>query len=392
MSNHKNFYREFEDKYRGSRSLIKDRLCIYLPFIEPLKNFYPDGKAFDIGCGRGEWLELLQENEIGAQGIDMDAGMLQASKAQGLDVQEGDGIKMLQEMADESAIIISAFHVIEHISFEQLQTLAQEALRVLKPGGILILETPNPENIKVATENFYLDPTHTKPIPSSLLSFLTEYSGFQRNKIVRLNEYDDLENQHFSNLEQVFEFVSPDYAVIAQKNASTKILSTFNEAFAKKLGLSLTDTVKKFDQRTESMEHILNNADSKADDAMLKAKEVEQWAHEVWQQYHAVTNSTSWKLTKPLRYAGKTVRWFTRGVKAWLTFSPESRPRRVLNKLQFSCNDYISQHPKVEKLILKYTNFRHSDTLLPDDVIELDSPRAKQIYHNLKKSYLKPKE
>lgn len=122
MSNRKDFYRTFEDKYRGSRSLIKDRLRIYLPFIEPLKNLYSDDIAIDIGCGRGEWLELLQENKITAQGIDMDAGMLQVSKAHGLDVKEGDGISMLQEMSDESAIIISAFHVVEHISFDRSNT------------------------------------------------------------------------------------------------------------------------------------------------------------------------------------------------------------------------------------------------------------------------------
>lgn len=398
MSNRKDFYRTFEDKYRGSRSLIKDRLRIYLPFIEPLKNLYSDDIAIDIGCGRGEWLELLQENKITAQGIDMDAGMLQVSKAHGLDVKEGDGISMLQEMSDESAIIISAFHVVEHISFDQLQIFTQEALRVLKPGGILILETPNPENIKVATENFYLDPTHTKPIPSSLLSFLTEYSGFHRNKVLKLNEFDDLKDQNFTNLEQVFEFVSPDYAVIAQKNALAPVLKIFEEPFSQEFGLSLTTALKKFDRRTAVTEKTLNNtmlkaneATLKANEAIVKAKEVELWANEVWQQYHDMLNSTSWKLTKPFRYTGKVVRWFLRGTKAWITFSPESRPRRVFNELQFSLKHYINQHPQLKRMLLKSISIikfkpKQTDMVLDEATLKLDSPRSKQIYTDLKKN------
>ena len=72
------FYRAFEDRYRGSRDLIKSRLRVYLPFVEPLKALYSDCIAVDLGCGRGEWLELLKEKGIGAHGVDLDDGMLSA--------------------------------------------------------------------------------------------------------------------------------------------------------------------------------------------------------------------------------------------------------------------------------------------------------------------------
>ena len=73
-----NFYRTFEDKFRGSRMLIKSRLRVYLPFVEPLKDINTDTTALDLGCGRGEWLELLKEVGISGHGIDIDDEMLLA--------------------------------------------------------------------------------------------------------------------------------------------------------------------------------------------------------------------------------------------------------------------------------------------------------------------------
>ena len=169
------FYRAFEDKFRGSRELIKSRLNAYISFILPFKELYENPQAIDLGCGRGEWLELLKEQGFDAQGVDLDEGMLTACIERGLKVQLADALTVLRSLPNESQTIVSAFHLVEHIPFSDLQILIQEALRVLKPAGLLIMETPNPENIVVATNNFYLDPTHTRPIPPQLLSFLPEY-------------------------------------------------------------------------------------------------------------------------------------------------------------------------------------------------------------------------
>jgi O-antigen chain-terminating methyltransferase len=91
-----NFYRAFEDKHRGSRELIKSRLEIYLPFIEKIKEIQPKPKTIDLGCGRGEWLELLSENDCEAQGIDLDEGMLQACTQRGFNVKRQDAIEALR--------------------------------------------------------------------------------------------------------------------------------------------------------------------------------------------------------------------------------------------------------------------------------------------------------
>ncbi len=244
-----NFYRAFEEKYRGSRENIKKRQEIYLPFILPLHKNSPEGMVFDIGCGRGEWLELMREHDIPAKGVDLDEGMLEAGLSLGLDMVKGDGVAFLRNAEDESAIAITSFHVVEHISFDQLQDLVSEAHRVLKPGGVLILETPNPENIRVASETFYLDPTHTKPIPSGLLSFVTQYYGYSRSKVVRLQELEFLKVQKYVNIAHLLENVSPDYAVVAQKGADKKTVSLIDKPFAQEYGISLAEMVEKFERR-----------------------------------------------------------------------------------------------------------------------------------------------
>ncbi|WP_051302885.1 class I SAM-dependent methyltransferase [Psychromonas aquimarina] len=333
---HKSFYRAFEDKFRGSRALIKNRIKIYLPFILKLKELYPDSSALDIGCGRGEWLELLKDNGISAQGIDLDSGMLDACLELGLDVIQDNGIQYLKEQNDNSIAIVSAFHVVEHISFDDLQVLVEESLRVLKPGGILILETPNPENIKVATEKFYLDPTHIKSIPSELLSFISEFHGFIRTKVVKLNEPKELVNQNCASLMDVLGGTSPDYAVVAQKEADSDILKHFDNVFSQDFGISLVSLAAKFERRllnveaktaeTEAKANVAeakanvaeakanvaeakaNAAEAKANVAEAKANATEAKANAAEVEMSHILQSRSWRFTKPLRWFGLQVR------------------------------------------------------------------------------------
>lgn len=164
-----NFYRAFEDRHRDSRELIKSRLRVYLPFVEPLCSYYDEAKALDLGCGRGEWLELMQEAGLDAQGVDLDDGMLVACRERNLKVQIGDAVNFLKKLPGTSHVIVTGFHIAEHVPFPYLQILVEESLRVLKPGRLLILETQNPENIVVGATNFFLDPTHQRPIPPLLL-------------------------------------------------------------------------------------------------------------------------------------------------------------------------------------------------------------------------------
>lgn len=248
------FYRAFEDRHRGSRELIKQRLRQYTPFLVPLAGFHPQGHTLDLGCGRGEWLEVAAELGFTARGVDLDAGMLAACSEIGLAVSQQDLIEALQACADESQCVISAFHVVEHISFETLQALQREALRVLVPSGLLILETPNPENLVVGTNNFYLDPTHIRPIPSLLLEFCAEFAGFQRVKTLRLQENPALHSAVRIHLIDVLAGVSPDYAVIAQKQATDDVLELFTPAFQTEFGLTLGQLAERYDAAVQQCE------------------------------------------------------------------------------------------------------------------------------------------
>ncbi len=175
-------YLPFEDVFRGSSELIRSRLSAYLPDVMGLDR--GDRPILDIGCGRGDWLSVLAAEGVPAYGVDSNLRSVERAQSLGLDARHGDGFSHLAEVPVGSLAAVTAFHVVEHISVEQFVNLLDLAFRALMPGGLLIVETPNPDNLMVGTSNFYLDPTHRNPVPSALLAFLIGSRGF-RNTAVR---------------------------------------------------------------------------------------------------------------------------------------------------------------------------------------------------------------
>ena len=199
---HDDFYEFFQKDFRGGRDEITERLSKYKVYLDPLLES-ENKHVIDLGCGRGEWLELLGAWGFEAIGYDLDDGMLEHCKKHHLNAHKGDALQALKEMKDGSKAVISSFHVIEHLTFQEIRLLFSECYRVLMPGGILILETPNTENILVMTETFWLDPSHIHPLPPGLLSFLARYHGFDLNVIIRVNERSDNKNSDNINLEDL---------------------------------------------------------------------------------------------------------------------------------------------------------------------------------------------
>lgn len=215
------FYQDFEDAWRGPQAVIRERVAHYLPRVTAAGAGTPDAPLTDLGCGRGEWLAVLTEAGLTAFGVDSNATAIARTQAQGLTAFEADVGEWMSARASESLGAVSALHVVEHLPFEVLVRTLDEALRVLRPGGLLILETPDPANIMVATSSFWLDPSHLRPIPADLLAFTVRSRGFEAVEIERLHPVD--ETLWFTAGHEVGDRLNSllygpqDYAIIARK-------------------------------------------------------------------------------------------------------------------------------------------------------------------------------
>lgn len=178
------FYVAFEDACRGKTLDLWAKLEPYLEVLPPAP-----ARVVDLGCGRGEWLLFLQAKGYAVLGVEPNGAMVQRCHQAGLPVAQLDGLTWLHAQADASVEVLTAFQVVEHIPFAQLLLWLREAARVLRPGGRLIVETPNPENVLVGSHTFYHDPTHRNPLTPTLLCFALEYCGLKVEKVLRLNPY-----------------------------------------------------------------------------------------------------------------------------------------------------------------------------------------------------------
>ncbi|WP_408600124.1 methyltransferase domain-containing protein [Pseudomonas sp. PLMAX] len=406
------FYRAFEDRYRGSRELITQRLEVYLPFLEPLKSIFDDYPVLDIGCGRGEWLQLLMREGYAPVGVDLDDGMLEGCKALQLPAHKDDALNALRKLDDCSQVAVSGFHIAEHVPFSVLEELVAEALRVLRPAGMLILETPNVENVMVGTSNFYLDPTHERPLPNQLLSFLTEHAGFARSKVVRLQESHELhDEQRKIGVRDVLCGASPDYAVIAQKQGEPSVMNAFKVVFDGAYGVSLDQLAERFDQALEArlakledkldcvrtphldsaqvagvdglnqlqalqlvaeqerheaamavmhrqfgaMQERLKQAQSSADASTRELDQALQSCHQQYlralaaeQQLQEMRMSTSWRIAAPLRWFGRLLQWPTQYGKMSL--------RQALRRAAPHARLWVGRRPAIRRLASSVMN------------------------------------
>ena len=213
-------YVSFEDQFRGTREDIKERLRVYLPLLKENGIGMEQMPIVDVGCGRGEWLELLREEGLLAQGVDINRVLIEQCRQQDFKVTESDVLAYLRKLPDRSIGAITGFHIIEHLSLQNLIHLLDETVRVLAPDGVAIFETPNPQNVTVGSCNFYLDPTHQRPLPSATIKFLAEARGLCRVEVLNLHPYPAAFKVDGADLAERFNefFYGPqDYAVVGWK-------------------------------------------------------------------------------------------------------------------------------------------------------------------------------
>jgi O-antigen chain-terminating methyltransferase len=170
------FYERFEDEMRGSDEAVRSMLAPYLDDLRGRRAI--GGAVVDVGCGRGEWLALLHADGFEAIGIDTNVQAVDACRSRGLMAIVGDAISYLRGVEAGSLLAVTGFHVIEHLPADLQIELVEAALHALRPGGLLILETPNPTNLVVGAAAFYSDPSHLRPVNPAYLSFLLNDLGF----------------------------------------------------------------------------------------------------------------------------------------------------------------------------------------------------------------------
>jgi len=214
-------YLAFEQMFRGSSDELRSRLRDYVPYFEGR------GPVLDLGCGRGEFLELLKEAGVEAKGIDGNREMIHACRDKGLVAEVGDIVAAVAEARSGEASGIFAAQVIEHLPPTVIRKFLGDCYRVLRADGRIVLETVNPESV-VAFVAFYRDLTHQKPLHPETLEFMLLAVGFrevtiryaspvsERARLLSVTDGSDTLNQNFEKLNALL-FGDQDYAVIGTK-------------------------------------------------------------------------------------------------------------------------------------------------------------------------------
>jgi 2-polyprenyl-3-methyl-5-hydroxy-6-metoxy-1,4-benzoquinol methylase len=204
----------FADRFRGSEDHVRRSLDVHVPRFKTIS-----GEVLDLGCGRGEFLERMRQEGVAARGVDLSEESVAICRGKKLDVVRADLFEHLAGLADASLAGIFCAQVVEHLPPERLPELVRLAHSKLSRDGVIVIETPNPECLAIFATHFFIDPTHTRPIPPALLVFYLEEAGFGLIEVERLSPAIDsmpeLAPLPLEFREQFFGGL--DYAVSARK-------------------------------------------------------------------------------------------------------------------------------------------------------------------------------
>ncbi|HVV46362.1 MAG TPA: class I SAM-dependent methyltransferase [Bryobacteraceae bacterium] len=206
-------YSRFAERFRGTDEEIRRNMEFYRPIFAGKEN------VLDIGCGRGEFLDVMREAGVPARGIDLSNECIQQCRDKGLQAEVADLFPFLAAQPDEEFDGILSSQVVEHLPPDRLPEMVRLCAAKLRRGGILALETPNPECLAIFATYFYLDPTHTRPMPHQYLQFCMEEAGLTGIEVHRLNPAVDTMPE-LASLPADFRerfFGGLDYAIIGRR-------------------------------------------------------------------------------------------------------------------------------------------------------------------------------
>jgi len=203
----------FAEKFRGSEEAIRERQKIYAERFQGATN------VLDIGCGRGELLQVLRDAGIAAHGIDLNDDSVSLCRSKGLHAEKADLFAYLNDLPDGSLGGAVCCQVVEHLPPERLPEMIRLVGTKLRAGALFAMETPNPECLAIFATHFYIDPTHRHPLPPVLLSFYMEEAGFGRIQVERL--FPAVESMpSLAELPEAFRkefFGALDYAIFGER-------------------------------------------------------------------------------------------------------------------------------------------------------------------------------
>lgn len=188
-------YVRLEQAFRGDPILVATRQSQYLVHVRP--SVTKQAPLLDLGCGRGEWLQVLAEDGLEAWGVDENPEVITICRQRGLNVLQKSITSTLNSIPKGSLGAITLFQVLEHLQFAEVLDVLVKARQLLTPGGVLIAEVPNAETLRVGAGTFWIDPTHVRPLFPPVLRFLAEEAGFTQIQSVYstpLQEAPNLEN------------------------------------------------------------------------------------------------------------------------------------------------------------------------------------------------------
>ncbi len=316
----------------GLHALLRMRLEQYGPFLTPLRAAYPGAPFLNLGQACEAWQHFMVDAGFKASGMDLTAGK-PGDGSEGrttVSVKKADPAEILKRFAENSHGVISVFRDIDALSVERWGSFIREALRVLKPGGLMIIENRNGEALISGEKDL---PSGLRPVSEKLIFSLTDYCGFQRHCVVEFRMTKKMLRETSLSLDDMVCHLNAAKAIIAQKTADETVLKSFDTVFEGGHALPPAFRVERYISELEEKVHDLEirnrEAEKRAYDvwqreinASIQAQEAETRAHDVWlrekkanvrvqeadQMLQAIYVSTSWRMTAPVRWFSSQAR------------------------------------------------------------------------------------